>query len=383
MPLHLLALTLVLQTPDFSGTIITPKMSARAGPLPLLTVLWDPGRPDHIAPSREQIESLIFGREKSVAGWWRENSKGKCTLQNAAVLGWYKADFPAAHYWRSEAEDKGRTGFLGGHVEKWTEALRKAEKDFDFAKYDRNRNGVLEPAELGILIVVPQNGPFGTMRTPAGREVPAWEPLVLDGVKIPAITEAYIGNPPNLGLVAHELSHLLLGAPDMYLDAPHRAGAYSLMDVSYRSVHLDPFLKLKLGWLKPRIVTRSSTFEIRTGEAALLYEADRGPQEYFLLEYRRRQGYDAEVPAEGVTVWHILEDPKDFGDGKTASDWGRWGVRLVRSIGRAPADDREAPFGVGASIELHWSNGDKGPTVRVERLEGGARLRANWKATSR
>lgn len=364
MQLTLLALAVALQAPpNFAGTIVTPKMGQRSGPLNLAVILWDPGRADHLAPSKEQIGSLIFGKERSVAGWWRENSGSRSSLQESAVLGWYKSDYPAPHYWRPEAEDKGRNGFLNGHTEKWAEAIRKAEKDFDFAKYDRNRNRILEPTELGILFVIPQNNPFGTMRTPAGREVPTWEPLTVDGVTIPAITEAYVGNPPNLGLVAHELSHLFLGAPDMYVDAPHRAGALSIMDVSYRSVHLGPFEKLKLGWLRTRLLTKPGEYELKdvetSNEAIVLYDPASNGREYFLIENRwRGRSYDAGgIPADGLAVWQILEDPADFRRGapheSTAGDWGRWGVRLLRPGLNASVADRGAFLSKGDSIE--WS----------------------------
>lgn len=385
MSLPLVALTLALQNPDFSGTIVTPKMGHRTGPMPVVAILWDPGRPDHLAPAKETIENLLFGKDRSVAGWWRENSGGKCTLQNAAVLGWYKSDFPADHYWRAVARDRGRTGFLNGHVEKWAEAIRKADKDFDFAKYDRNRNGTLEPTELGVLFVIPQNGPFGTMRTPAGKEVPAWEPLTVDGVTIPAITEAYIGNPPNLGLVAHELSHILLGAPDMYLDAPHRAGAFSLMDISYRSVHLDPFLKLKLGWLKPRVVTKPGEYSLRdvetSREALIVYDPRRGSGEYFLLENRwRGKTYDADgLTADGLAVWHIMEDASDFlrsaPPGTSSQDWGRWGVRLLRANGGRPVEDSKALIGKGERLDFRGLSDELGQWSVEVVSDPGAQIR--------
>ena len=45
-------------------------------------------------------------------------------------------------------------------------------------------------------------------------------PLVVDGVTIPVIAEVYIGAPPNRGVVAHELGHLLSDLPDLYFALP-------------------------------------------------------------------------------------------------------------------------------------------------------------------
>src|SRR5262249_35065572 len=147
---------------------------------------------------------------------------------------------PADHYWgENQTTDTDGDGWLNGHTEKWAEAIRKADGEFNFAAFDPNHDGILAPHELGILIVIPQNIPFGSNRGVVGREVPL-QPLVVDGVTIGTIAEAYIGNPPNHGVVAHELSHLLLGLPDMYVDffTPTRPGSYSLMDGTYSPIHL-------------------------------------------------------------------------------------------------------------------------------------------------
>jgi hypothetical protein len=48
-----------------------------------------PPRPDEAA-----MESVMFGATNSVSDYFRENSGGTFTLQNAGVLGWYEADHP-------------------------------------------------------------------------------------------------------------------------------------------------------------------------------------------------------------------------------------------------------------------------------------------------
>jgi immune inhibitor A len=37
-------------------------------------------------------------------------------------------------------------------------------------------------------------------------------------------------------------------------------------------------------------------------------------QEYFLLEHRRRTGYDSELPGEGLLVWHVDDAQQDNSD---------------------------------------------------------------------
>jgi M6 family metalloprotease-like protein len=347
----------------------------------VVAILWDPGRPDHPAPPATTIDDLLFGSNPSVRDWYREGSGSRFRLAREAVLGWYPADRPADHYWAGDADE--RDAWLDGHVEKWAEAIRKADVEFDFAARDTDGDRVLEPEELAILIVIPQNGPFGTVREPAGRQVPAFEPLIVDGVRIPVIAEWYTGSPANLGAPAHELSHLLLGTPDLYMNAPwaFAAEAFSIMDSSYTTTHFDPFVKLKTGWLSARVVTAGGTYALRDvetrREVIILYDPARGPGEYFVIENRwRGSSYDAGrsgagggLPNSGIAIWHILENPALLllstpptgGPG----EWGRRGIRLVRANGGVPQDDANALFRtVGATVgpdttpaKLRWIDG--------------------------
>jgi M6 family metalloprotease-like protein len=354
--------------PDFSKPIVTAKMSERKGIVPVVVILWDPKRPDHPAPSKKQIEELMFGNQQSVMGWFKENSQGKFEIESAGTLGWYESKKPAEHYWGPPDEgDKDGDGFIGGHTEKWTEAIRMAEKEFDFAKFDKNKNGILEPDELGIIFVIPQNVPFGTMRTPAGREHPNWEPLIVQGVRIPAITEAYAGSPPNLGLFAHELAHLLLDAPDMYMNSIYRAGVYSLMDASYFPCHLGAFEKLKLGWLKPQVIQKSGVYGLKNietnGDVLILYDEKRGKEEYFLVENRWRMAsyYAGGVFMDGLAIWHIIENPQTFNSlpnlPSNSGDWARNGIRFLRANNGELLDDRLALYTRGQACEPKWADG--------------------------
>ncbi len=392
-----LALPLLLAAPDFAGPIGSPKLAPAEGKRPVLAVLWDPKRPDAPAPPAEAIDELLFGPRPSVRDWFAENSGGKLALERAGCLGWYPADKPADHYWgESETEDKDGDGWLSGHAEKWAEAIRKADREFDFARFDADKDGRLAPTELAILVVIPQAGPFGTVRALVGRQAPKVEPFVVDGVRIEEVSEWYSGLPANFGAPAHELSHLILGAPDMYQVGhwPFAACGYSLMDASYGSAHLDPFLKLKLGWLDWTAVaadasgaTEHALRDVETSRRALVvHDPKRGTGEYFLIENRwRGKSYDAGLPggpggiaADGLAVWHIVEDPallaRAGAPGAGADDWGRQGVRLLRANAGNPIDDRLALFDkAGAAIgddtepaRLRWLDGSKaGIEVRL------------------
>jgi hypothetical protein len=93
-------------------------------------------------------------------------------------------------------------------------------------------------------------------------------------------------------------------------------GDLSLMASSSREPPNDfsAFDRMHLGWLAPRMVEPgATTIDIADANTALVaYEVPTArPDEYFLLEYRRRpaSGYAsaANLPAEGIVVYHVLE----------------------------------------------------------------------------
>jgi M6 family metalloprotease-like protein len=338
------------QVPDLSKPFYSLKPVI--GKRKVLVILWDPQRPSHPAPSKSAVENLICGSKPSVSDYFLENSGGRFKLECAGVLGWYDADKPADHYWK-HPNTPCTDGFIHGHVEKWAEAIRKADQEFNYKKYDINNDNILSPDELAILIVIPQNDPFGTQRGVVGKEYPNKEPLIVDGVKINDIVEAYIGSPPSLGLVAHELSHILLGTGDMYFYffQPYAAGPYSLMDQSPPNPsHLDPFHKLRLGWLVPKIITSDGEYKVRDvethHEVYILYDPSRGDKEYYIIENRwSGNSYDSYLPDTGLAVWHIIEDPNIFNTLPTPPSvnsqqwnnpkwkgWARRAIRMIRPI---------------------------------------------------
>jgi M6 family metalloprotease-like protein len=371
----------------------------------VLTILWDPHSPMVQALPRATIEATLFGATNSVQDYFLENSNRYFTIENAGVLGWYDADKPMAHYWNescaNDPNDTDGDGWLNGHVEKWAEAIRKATADFNFAAYDSNGDGVLSPSELGILIIIPSDGLFGTNRPVVGREFPTQdcahiptEPLVVDGVRIDVIAEVYIGNPANLGVAAHELSHLLLGHDDMYFNFFNSAAAgdYSLMDRTYKTTHLDPFAKLKLGWVRPKIIFRGDLYSLHNVEEGhdvwVLFDPTRSTDEYFIVENRwGGQSYDQQMADNGgLAVWHIMENPAVYGtvapppfvnpaDWAMVSPgaWGRRAIRMIRPVLTPPFDDSRALWdGAQPGVDYDLLSSDPDPNHAVLRWADGS-----------
>lgn len=325
----------------------------------VLTILWDPHRAGHPAPSRDEIVARVHGATDSVRGYFLENSNGAFTIQNAGVLGWYDADKPGDHYYDNANHNATyNDGWHSGHVEKWAEAIRKADNDFNYATYDVNRDGVVTPDELAVLIVIPQASPFGANRNVVGIQAPSEKPLIVDGVRIPIMAEWYTGDPVNFPVAAHELSHLLLGQGDLYFTFfnPFAAGDYSLMDQTYQKNHMDPLAKLKHGWVNPKIIFRSGRYSLKdvaTGHGVwILMDPARGAEEYFIIENRWKGSsqYDQGLDDEGLAVWRVTEKQELINilpppPNVSAADWagigfGRRAIQLLR-----PFTDRANAFG--------------------------------------
>ncbi len=131
-----------------------------------------------------------------------------------------------------------------------------------------------------------------------------------------------------LGVYAHEFGHDL-GLPDLYDRdySSHGAGSWCTMAAGAwpgggtKPLHLSAWSKMRLGWISPTIVSESAS-NVRIPSSSEKPFALKLPigavdsREYFLLENRRRVGFDGELPAEGLVIWHIDESKSDNDDEK-------------------------------------------------------------------
>ncbi len=306
----------------------------------VLLVLWDPHFPSLAKPDKSILRSDIFGAFPSVRTWFDENSLGKLRIKEVDVLGWYDATMPEGWYDGQGSKDKA------------VAALRASDDDFDYSLYDDNNNGRIEFDELAVVFGHPGTG--GGLLRVGGRSLQDddGDPFSIDGVILSEVAELSMGNlGRRKGLTAHELSHAIFGAGDMYFSRTHtRADWYSLMDQDGPGGHLDPFHKLKAGWLNPRLVDSGGKYELEvvesTGQALILYDPYGPSNEYFIIENRWRSGsHDANLLDEGLAIWHVIEDRETYLnayvppniDEEVWNDpgnqgWGRKAVRMVRPV---------------------------------------------------
>ncbi len=137
--------------------------------------------------------------------------------------------------------------------------------------------------------------------------------------------------------ISHELAHVL-GLPDFYdrsqglLPEERRwvVGCWSLMAAGawgcgtetreswVRPTHIDAWGKIQLGWLGQVEEVASALDQeftlgpVQTSEhvlkVPLAREEPADSNEYLLIEYRTQEGFDQDLPASGVLVYHV--DPR-------------------------------------------------------------------------
>jgi len=135
-----------------------------------------------------------------------------------------------------------------------------------------------------------------------------------------------------VGTFCHEFGHVL-GLPDYYDtsgSSNQTLGSWSIMDYgNYCNLGRTPpvysvYDRFFLGWLTPEQksttaalilnpIYQSTTPPANTINQAFLLSAtthnltgkNPSPNEFFMLEYRQKTGWDTYLPAEGMCIWHI------------------------------------------------------------------------------
>lgn len=294
-------------------------MRPRQGTFQTLVVCFDPLRPNQQRPTKAQLRNMFEGLDggKSARGWFAENSADRRKLGAISYLGcddsgWFvpPPERQGNWYW-----DNGAFPLM------WQDALQAADPSFDFHARDTNKNGVIEPNELVVVIARPQDIADGTIRGTS---------VALDGVSAPLgfyIADLYLSalsgsQSRDRGLISHEFSHALDDAIDLYSPCPPEtfAGAFSIMAANDTPTHQDPWHKLKSGYVSPDAVELSSlttntltlpAVERGNHEVTVLYDPSRLDKEYFIVENRLGNDgtptYDSAL-GNNVVLWHVIED---------------------------------------------------------------------------
>jgi M6 family metalloprotease-like protein len=315
-----------------------------AGNIPLLVVTYEMStngstRKPLRADIKTVFDQLLFNvfALPSVNGYFLENSHGRFFWQRADVIGPVSLDAneTATLLAQQSGDSPGDSGMGAGAGIAYLLRLAAARTGYNFAQWDANGDGSVTQEELTILTVGNNgerngaNRPIGANRV--GELIPGPRPVTLRG------EAASLDHRASLMTVAHELSHSLYTA-DLYGDGRTNSGLTLMGRTIYaadddrRSIHLDPWHKLRFGWVRPRIlelkrggIATVAAAQILNPEnpVVLLYDPARGFREYFLIEFRSNQlagGHHDTHPSDsveaapspaavnGLAIWRVSPD---------------------------------------------------------------------------
>jgi M6 family metalloprotease-like protein len=304
-----------------------------SGTVPLLVVLLGPNPTDPAdvpSATQAQIRNAIFGPRPSVRTYFAEVSYGTFGIREAMTTPWLVAqDDPAT------PEDESSHAFI--HTsdihKKGAWLIRQVERmtNFRFGDYDRDRDGRVTADELAVIWIYPGASGRGRETDPAVVPVPS----LSRGVELGLLARA--GDQADWATIAHELAHELLKLGDLYADNAGYPGVgrASLMCDQAAGAHLDPWARIKLGWLRPTLVAEDGWYGLSDvesfPEALILHDPGRGAKDYFIVENRwPGASHESFQAMRGLAVWRIAEHG-------TEGDWARNTIDLVWAAGPPPA----------------------------------------------
>jgi M6 family metalloprotease-like protein len=367
------------------------RMKEAKGSRPLL-VIWvrqpDDTPASEIERRKQYYEELFFGRpthsqypdalrtlEPSLVQYFRDASSGKFTWRRAGFVGPLSAPV---------------NGKGPADIARLAIAAAAADGHIDFRAFDANHDGIISYEELAILVI--SNVPNGQTNHFRGKGFP------VPGQNVTfAGGDSVIGEGGTFATTAHELFHTL-GGIDLY--GPW-GGCYDMnrgltlmagtggdhMPDSEWIASLDPWHKILVGWIEPRIIPigMAGSAQLAAQHLAmssepvrkrplLLYDPAKGKSEFFLLEYRTpyRLGYDQGVATSGLVIWHVLHAAGGMPTHLTSErpDCKGAFVQVVSMFVRGAPDWQQgasrAYTSANGDIALKWMDGrDSGVRVRV------------------
>ncbi|MEM2632605.1 MAG: M6 family metalloprotease domain-containing protein [Nitrososphaerota archaeon] len=257
----------------------------------------------------DYIKDLVFNK---VNEYYLEVSYGLFSFYGNITSKWYMLNNPIKYYGSGNfTEEK--------HNELIEDAIRIADIDIDYKKYD-----------AAIIVHSGDNQAY------SGNEDDIWScgytsPYILqtNEGRIPLSICVVSENDP-LGVFAHEVAHML-GLPDLYSRKYGDVflGKWDLMssglwnNLGETPSHLNSWCKIKLGWISSNRIKEIHSGEIASVLINPLEKIDEGflaikipisQKNYYLIELRKKIGFDSYLPNEGILILFI-DESKEFEEG--------------------------------------------------------------------
>ncbi|MDI6704867.1 MAG: M6 family metalloprotease domain-containing protein [Bacillota bacterium] len=296
---------------------------------------------------------------KDLKDYYEKNSKYSEGARGMSISATVVDPVRSSHSMKYYGEDGGGIDDANGNIyELAREAVLLLDgTGFDFAPFDTNSDGIIDH-----IIIIHAGDGQEDVNNPDLIWSHHWkigeEGQVTQSGKT-AKSYTMIAESSPLGVLAHEFGHDI-GLPDLY-DADGFANGYTFGVGSWDVMgfgawnhlpgdrpgscpaNLSAWSREYMGWVEP-IDTSSDTSTQRTiantdgysSVRRLWPKGNTSCGEYFLVEYRRKIGYDAGLPGEGILVWHVdsawIDETIPFN--KVNAYENRLGIELEQADGK-------------------------------------------------
>lgn len=266
----------------------------------VLLVEWK-NVPANASPA--EINDVFFSDGPSSARqFFKENSAGSFDL-SGTVLNWRKSN---------KTWDPAKGCSLSPIL---SEAWSLFGSDLKISDYDEDRNGKIDN------LYIVHSGRISQERV--GPECIFTDHSKADHTIIfQAKGSGPVGDELAIGFYIHEAGHKYFGFPDLYADHFHGKygigmwgmmglgawGTYNQMPLAHMfrySSHFEPLSKIKIGWVKPRVINSSQKKIVLkpvegTGD---IVSIPAGSGTNYYLEYRSKSGFSTNHQGHGLLIW--------------------------------------------------------------------------------
>jgi immune inhibitor A len=271
--------------------------------------------------AKQHYSDMLFSKgifpTGSFKDYYLEVSYQKLNVNGEIVggdKGWLRAPKPYSYY----TQDNYGFGSYPNNVIKLVEdAVDLASRFIKFSNYDCDGDGVVD--NLFIIHAGPgaeETGNVGHIWS----HMATMPPKLVDGVKV----SSYSMEPENgrIGVFCHEFAHML-GLPDLYDHGMNSAGtgSWDLMasgcwnNCGMTPSHPIAWCKVSLGWVRPMKVDKTQSINIKPCcSYPDIFKLQVDEQQYFLLENRKKKGFDSHLSGEGLLILHVDEGQPNNND---------------------------------------------------------------------
>ena len=329
-----------------------------------------------------------YGNNGSIYDYFLDVSDGNLSYTNYVTPVYYRAEQPKSWY-----DDQSQTG----HARARTlvrEALDNLDAGgFDFSEYDSNGDGYIDAINL---FYAGYRISWGVGLWPHSGGLSYYA----DGVYVYRYQMTDITNTLKLRTFCHENGHMICYWPDLYDYDGDSAGVGNFCLMGYGASNTNPCepsaaMKHYSGWDVVNVLTDS---EAGLTDTAGVNDVHLFPHpvyfnEYYMLENRQRTDRDANLPDDGLAIWHVdengsnnyqqgtpgqhyqvaliqadglrdLENYRDYGDGDDL-----WGAPTY--VECTPNTVPDTDWWSGSASDL-WvlDIGESGPIMRFDYYDG-------------